>query len=90
MTKVYFLGGLGSNQFHSQDLVNALPFPVIFLDLPGHGTARDTIVKNKDDLITWFSNNVNLESSIILIGHSFGASLSAFLASRIKIEFLED
>ena len=84
MTKVYFLGGLGSNQFHSQDLVNALPFPVIFLDLPGHGTVRDTIVKNKDDLITWFSNNVNLESSIILIGHSFGASLSAFLASRIK------
>lgn len=84
MTKVFFLSGLGSNQYHSQDLLNALPFPVIFLDLPGHGTARDTVVKNKDDLITWFSKNVNKEEPSILIGHSFGASLVAFLASRIK------
>lgn len=84
MTKVFFLSGLGSNQYHSQDLLNALPFPVIFLDLPGHGTARDTVVKNKDDLITWFSKNVNKEEPTILIGHSFGASLAAFLTSRIK------
>lgn len=84
MTKVYFLGGLGSNQYHSQDLLNALSFPVIFLDLPGHVATRDSIIENKEDLITWFSNSVNLENPIILIGHSFGASLAAFLASSIK------
>lgn len=83
MTAIYFIGGLGSNAYHAQDLIDALGFPVQILDLPGHGRAFDDVIHTPKDLIDWFSKQVVPDQAMILIGHSLGAALAGYLAQTL-------
>ncbi|WP_303975524.1 alpha/beta fold hydrolase [Streptococcus merionis] len=79
MTRYYFIPGLGGNRSHAQDLFEELPFEVQFLSLP---TAKDLI--SAEDLRRWFEKRVDLSGDIVLIGHSIGGDLAAYLANQYQ------
>lgn len=82
MISTYFLGGLGSHSYSSLDFIEQLPFPVTVIDLPGHGSEQDVVVSNTSQLLDWFAQKIDDKQPCILIGHSLGASLIAYLASQ--------
>ena len=76
--KIYFIGGLGSNVYHSKDFLQELDLQVCFLN-PYEKHLRD-----ETELKSWFKNEIVEEESICLIGHSLGGDLARYLASEFE------
>ena len=74
--KIYFIGGLGSNVYHSKDFLQELDSQIYFLD-PYEKHLRD-----ETELKSWFKKSIEEEESICLIGHSLGGDLARYLASE--------
>ena len=74
--KKYFIGGLGSNIYHSKDFLQELDSQVCFLN-PYEKHLLDEI-----ELKLWFKNEIVEEESICLIGHSLGGDLARYLSSE--------
>ena len=74
--KKYFIGGLGSNIYHSKDFLQELDSQVYFLS-PYEKQLRD-----ETELKLWFKNEIVEGDSICLIGHSLGGDLARYLASE--------
>ena len=76
--KTFFIGGLGSNVYHSKDFLQELNSQVYFLN-PYEKHLRD-----ETELKSWFKNEIVDEESICLIGHSLGGDLARYLASEFE------
>lgn len=74
--KIFFIGGLGSNVYHSKDFLQELDLQVCFLN-PYEKHLRD-----ETELKSWFKKSIEEEESICLIGHSLGGDLARYLASE--------
>ena len=74
--KIFFIGGLGSNIYHSKDFLQELDSQVCFLN-PYEKHLRD-----ETELKSWFKKSIEEEESICLIGHSLGGDLARYLASE--------
>ncbi len=74
--KKYFIGGLGSNVYHSKDFFQELNSQIYFLN-PYEKHLRD-----ETELKAWFKNTIIEKESICLIGHSLGGDLARYLASE--------
>lgn len=77
-TKTFFIGGLGSNYYHAKDFIEELDEKVSFLNLYIEN------FKNKQDLISWFKNEIKDLDEVYLIGHSLGGDLGRYLASQFS------
>ena len=77
-TKTFFIGGLGSNYYHAKDFIEELDEKVSFLN------PYIENFKNKQDLISWFENEIKDLEEVYLIGHSLGGDLSRYLASQLS------
>ena len=76
--KKYFIGGLGSNVYHSKDFLQELDSQIYFLN-PYEKHLRD-----ETELKSWFKNEIVEKESICLIGHSIGGDLARYLASKFE------
>lgn len=76
--KIYFIGGLGSNFYHSKDFLQELDLKACFLN-PYEKYFRDEI-----ELKSWFKKEIVEEESICLIGHSLGGDLARYFASEFQ------
>lgn len=74
--KTFFIGGLGSNVYHSKDFLQELDSQIYFLN------PYERFIQSELDLKSWFKNEIVEEESICLIGHSLGGDLSRYLASE--------
>lgn len=74
--RTFFIGGLGSNVYHSKDFLQELDSQVYFLN-PYEKHLRD-----ETELKLWFKNEIVEGDSICLIGHSLGGDLARYLASE--------
>ena len=76
--KTFFIGGLGSNVYHSKDFLQELDAQIFFLN-PYEKHLRD-----ETELKSWFKKSIEEEESICLIGHSLGGDLARYLASEFQ------
>ena len=76
--KIFFIGGLGRNVYHSKDFLQELDLQVCFLN-PYEKHLRD-----ETELKSWFKKSIEEEESICLIGHSLGGDLVRYLASELE------
>ena len=76
--KIFFIGGLGSNVYHSKDFLQELDSQVCFLN------PYERFFQSELDLKSWFKNEIVEEESICLIGHSLGGDLARYLASEFQ------
>lgn len=76
--KTFFIGGLGSNFYHAKDFIEELDEKVSFLN------PYIENFKNKQDLISWFKNEIKDLEEVYLIGHSLGGDLGRYLASQFS------
>ena len=76
--KIYFIGGLGSNVYHSKDFLQELDLQICFLN------PYERFFQSELDLKSWFKNEIVEEESICLIGHSLGGDLARYLASKFE------
>ena len=76
--KIYFIGGLGSNVYHSKDFLLELDSQVYFLN------PYETHLLDETELKSWFKNEIVEGESICLIGHSLGGNLARYLASEFE------
>ena len=76
--KKYFIGGLGSNVYHSKNFFQELNSQIYFLN-PYEKHLRD-----ETELKSWFKNEIVEKESICLIGHSLGGDLARYLASEFE------
>jgi len=76
--KTFFIGGLGSNVYHSKDFLQELNSQIYFLN-PYEKHLRD-----ETELKSWFKNEIVEKESICLIGHSLGGDLARYLASEFE------
>lgn len=76
--KIYFIGGLGSNIYHSKDFLQELNSQVYFLN------PYEEHLLDATELKSWFKNEIVEEESICLIGHSLGGDLARYLASEFE------
>lgn len=76
--RTFFIGGLGSNIYHSKDFLQELNSQIYFLN-PYEKHLRDEI-----ELKSWFKKSIEEEESICLIGHSLGGDLARYLASEFQ------
>ena len=72
--KIFFIGGLGSNVYHSKDFLQELDSQVRFLN------PYERFFQSELDLKSWFKNEIVEGESICLIGHSLGGDLARYLA----------
>ena len=77
-TKTFFIGGLGSNCYHAKDFIEELDEKVLFLN------PYIENLKNQEDLLNWFENEIKDLEEVYLIGHSLGGDLSRYLASQFS------
>lgn len=76
--RTFFIGGLGSNVYHSKDFLQELDSQVYFLNL------YEKHLRDETELKSWFKNEIVDEESICLIGHSLGGDLARYLASEFE------
>ena len=74
--KKYFIGGLGSNVYHSKDFLQEIDSQIYFL------TPYEKHLRDETELKSWFKKSIEEEESICLIGHSLGGDLARYLASE--------
>ena len=77
-TKTLFIGGLGSNYYHAKDFIEELDETVTFLN------PYIENLKNEQDLLSWFKNEIKDLEEVYLIGHSLGGDLACYLASQFS------
>ena len=77
-TKTFFIGGLGSNYYYAKDFIKEVNENIIFLN------PYIENFKNKQDLISWFKNEIKDLEEVYLIGHSLGGDLGRYLASQFS------
>ena len=77
-TKTFFIGGLGSNFYHAKDFIEELDEKVVFLN------PYIENLKNKQDLLCWFENEIKDFEEVYLIGHSLGGDLARYLSSQFS------
>ena len=77
-TKTFFIGGLGSNYYHSKDFIEELDETVIYLN------PYIENLKNEQDLLSWFKNEIKYLEEVYLIGHSLGGDLARYLAPQFS------
>ena len=70
----YFIGGLGGNSYHLAPLIEALGFPVTFLD------PYREMIQTENDLRAWFQGQISQTEEICLLWHSLGGDLARYLA----------
>lgn len=78
ITKTFFIGGLGSNFYHAKDFIEELDEKVVFLN------PYIENIKNEEDLLNWFKNEIKDLEEVYLIGHSLGGDLGRYLASQFS------
>ena len=76
--KKYFIGGLGSNVYHSKDFFQELNSQIYFLN------PYEKHLRNETELKSWFKKSIEEEESICLIGHSLGGDLARYFASEFQ------
>ena len=76
--KTFFIGGLGSNVYHSKDFLQELDSQVCFLN------PYEKYLQDATELKSWFKNEIVEKESICLIGHSIGGDLARYLASKFE------
>ncbi len=76
--RTFFIGGLGSNIYHSKDFLQELNSQIYFLN------PYERFFQSELDLKSWFKNEIVEEESICLIGHSLGGDLARYLASEFQ------
>lgn len=76
--KTFFIGGLGSNFYHAKDFIEELDEKVLFLN------PYIENLKNEEDLLNWFKNEIKDLEEVYLIGHSLGGDLGRYLASQFS------
>ena len=76
--RTFFIGGLGSNIYHSKDFLQELDSQVYFLNPYKKHLLDETELKS------WFKNEIVEEESVCLIGHSLGGDLARYLASEFQ------
>ena len=76
--RTFFIGGLGSNVYHSKDFLQELDLQVCFLN-PYEKHLRD-----ETELKSWFKKSIEEEESICLIGHSLVGNLARYLVSEFE------
>lgn len=76
--RTFFIGGLGSNVYHSKDFLQELDSQVYFLNL------YEKRLRDETELKSWFKNEIVEKESIYLIGHSLGGDLARYLASEFQ------
>ena len=76
--KIYFIGGLGSNIYHSKDFLQELNSQIYFLN------PYEKHLLDETELKSWFKKSIEEEESICLIGHSLGGDLARYLASEFQ------
>lgn len=74
--KTFFIGGLGSNVYHSKDFLQELNSQIYFLN------PYEKHLLDETELKSWFKKSIEEEESICLIGHSLGGDLARYLASE--------
>jgi len=78
--KKYFIGGLGSNVYHSKDFLQELNSQIYFLNL------YEKHLRDETELKSWFKNEIVEEESICLSDRPFSwrrfGSLSRIGISR--------
>lgn len=74
--KTFFVGGLGSNVYHSKDFLQELDSQIYFL------SPYEKHLRDETELKSWFKKSIEKEESICLIGHSLGGDLARYLASE--------
>lgn len=77
-TKIFFIGGLGSNYYYAKYFIEELDETVTFLN------PYIENFKNEQDLISWFKNEIKDIEEVYLIGHSLGGDLARYLASQFS------
>ena len=77
-TKTFFIGGLGSNYYHTKDFIDELDEIVLFLN------PYIENLQNEEDLLNWFKNEIKDLEEVYLIGHSLGGDLGRYLASQFS------
>ena len=77
-TKTFFIGGLGSNFYHTKDFIEELDEKVAFLN------PYIENLKNEEDLQNWFENEIKDFEEVYLIGHSLGGDLARYLTSQFS------
>ncbi|MCR8968486.1 alpha/beta fold hydrolase [Facklamia sp. 7083-14-GEN3] len=83
---IYFINGFGGRKEDSENFLKLLSdkgLKVNYLYLPGHGEAFNDNVGNKEDLINFYRDTVGEKPSIV-IGHSIGGEIAAFLATHLS------
>ncbi len=72
----FFIGGLGSNDYHLAPLIDELGFPVTFLE------PYRELIQTEKDLHAWFQGQIGQAEEICLLGHSLGGDLARYLAAE--------
>lgn len=69
-------------------LAGRTDFPVLGLDLAGHGQSPRHTPEDLDDLAEWVEATIlgQIEGPVLLCGHSFGGALALRLARRARLE----
>lgn len=74
--KYYFIGGLGSNDYHLAPLIDELGFQLTFLD------PYREMIQTEKELCAWFQGQIGQAEEICLLGHSLGGDLARYLAAE--------
>ena len=74
--KYYFIGGLGSNDYHLAPLIDELGFQLTFLD------PYREMIQTEKELCAWFQGQIGQAEEICLLGHSLGGDLARYLSAE--------
>ncbi|MGF3214219.1 alpha/beta fold hydrolase [Facklamia sp. P12945] len=83
---IYFINGFGGMKEESEIFLKLLSkkgLGVNYLYLPGHEEAFNDNVVAKEDLINFYKDTIGEKPSVI-IGHSIGGEIAAFLAAHLS------
>lgn len=83
--KIFFINGFGGGRedaLELRDLLEEKGYDFTYLDLPGQYGAKDIILNDFEELLAYFEGYFP-DEEIILMGHSIGAEISAYLSTRL-------
>lgn len=83
--KIFFINGFGGGREDSLELRDSLEekgYEFTYLDLPGQFGAKDVTIDDFEELLAYFEGYFP-DEEIILMGHSIGAEIAAYLSTRL-------